>query len=272
MGPAAVVRVRRLEVVLATHNGARYLEAQLWSLWQQDRRPDRLLVFDDCSTDGTEAILRRWTVTHPHWLHRLPPQPQRLGPTAAFNTLLMACRADWIALCDQDDLWFPHRLSKGMAVLEAEEERRGSQMPLLLHSDAALINAQGAPLGSTLWQWLGRKGHSPSLQQLALRNPVTGCTILANRALLDCALPIPPEAVMHDHWLALIAADAHGLISCPEPLIAHRRHNANASGPDWFSSPARLHRKLSQWRAFLRQRREPFKFRKTDQSCRSPRR
>lgn len=255
MGPAAVVRARTLEVVLATHNGAQHLEEQLRSLWQQDRCPDRLLVFDDHSTDGTEAILRRWSVTHPHWLQRLPPQPQRLGPTAAFNTLLTASSAAWIALCDQDDIWLPHRLSRGVALLEAEEERRGSPTPLLLHSDAELINAQGAPLGRTLWQWLGRSGHSPSPLELVLRNPVTGCTVLTNRALLDRALPIPPQAAMHDHWLALIAADAQGLVSCPEPLIAHRRHSANASGPDWRRAPGRLRGKLQQWRA-LRQRRQ----------------
>ena len=245
-----MVRARTLEVVLATHNGAQHLEEQLWSLWQQHRRPDRLLVLDDHSTDGTEAILQRWCAAHPHWLQRLPPQPQRLGPTAAFNTLLTVSSAAWIALCDQDDIWLPQRLSRGVTLLEAEEERRGSQAPLLLHSDAELINAHGESLGCTLWQWLGRSGRSPSPLELALRNPVTGCTILTNRALLDRALPIPPQAVMHDHWLALIAADAQGLISCPEPLIAHRRHNANASGPDWLRTPGRLRGKLQQWRAF----------------------
>ena len=157
-----MVRARTLEVVLATHNGAQHLEEQLRSLWQQDRRPDRLLVFDDRSTDGTEAILQRWSAAHPHWLQRLPPQPQRLGPIAAFNTLLTVSSAAWIALCDQDDIWLPQRLSRGVALLEAEEERRGSQAPLLLHSDAELINTQGEYLGCTLWQWLGRSGRPPT--------------------------------------------------------------------------------------------------------------
>ena len=47
----------QLEVVLATCNGERFLEAQLQSLWEQQLRPQRLLVFDDGSSDATPALL-----------------------------------------------------------------------------------------------------------------------------------------------------------------------------------------------------------------------
>ena len=240
MGPAVVVGPAlqpelepKLEVMLATCNGARFLEAQLHSLWQQQRRPDRLLVLDDGSSDGTTAILQRWHQRHPHWIQPLPSSPQRLGPTQAFGRLLAASSAPYVALCDQDDLWLPQRLSTGLRQLQAAEtlSPRGHQQPLLVHSDALLIDAHGVPMPQRLWQWHRVSSHRPALWQLALRNQVTGCTVLCNRALLDQALPIPPAAVLHDWWLGLIACREGGLLACPQPLLQHRRHSRNASGP-----------------------------------------
>lgn len=241
-----------MEVVLATCNGEEYLEAQLQSLWDQQRRPDRLLVFDDRSTDNTMNTLQQWCRRQPGWLQLLPPQPQRLGPRDAFNHLLQATTAAYVALCDQDDIWRPQRLSRGLELLQREQQQRGADAALLLHSDAELINAQGDSLGQTLWQWLDIRDQRPSQLHLALRNTVSGCTVLVNRALLNQALPIPPQAVMHDHWLALVAQQQRGLITCAEPLIQHRRHSRNASGPlpEHRSQLLRTLGKLRQWQAF----------------------
>lgn len=240
-----------LEVVLATCNGAPFLDAQLRSLWQQQRRLDRLLVLDDGSSDGTAAILQRWHQRHPGWIQLLPPSPQRLGATEAFGRLLAASSAPYVALCDQDDLWLPQRLSTGLRRLQAAETHSplGSQQPLLVHSDALLIDADGVQLPQRLWQWHRVRSHQPALWQLALRNQVTGCTVLCNRALLDQALPIPPAAVLHDWWLGLIACREGGLLACPQPLLKHRRHNRNASGPRTGLQRLRRLRSLAaRWR------------------------
>lgn len=250
-----------VEVVLATCNGEHFLEPQLESLASQSLRPKRVLVYDDCSTDGTVAILQRWALAQPNWIELLPSSSVRLGPIAAFQLLLQNSSAAYVALCDQDDLWLPQRLEQGLALLKTAEDTSpgGSKLPLLLHSDGQLIDAMNRNLNSTLWQWHGASARMPSLRRLALRNQVTGCTILLNRTLLRRALPIPPEAVMHDWWLALIACAYGGLIGCPEVLIKHRRHGANASGPmnnPWIrpiSAWQRLCLIQRQWRA-LKQR------------------
>ena len=101
---AGVVVSTELEVVLASCNGGHFLDAQVQSLWHQQRRPDRLLVFNDDSSDGSAAILERWQQRHPDWIQQIPPSPQRLGPIGAFQRLLQATSAPYVALCDQDDL------------------------------------------------------------------------------------------------------------------------------------------------------------------------
>jgi glycosyltransferase involved in cell wall biosynthesis len=90
-----------LEVVLATYNGADCLEQQLQSLLQQWKQPDRLIVQDDGSTDGTAAILLDWSERHPNWIRQLPPSAQRRGPKTMFSTLLSATTAPYVALSDQ---------------------------------------------------------------------------------------------------------------------------------------------------------------------------
>ena len=232
MGPAALV-IPNVEVLLATWNGAPYLEQQLESLQRQSLKPTRVLMNDDGSTDGTLSILNRWIKAHRGWIKLLAPLHKRLGPTQAFNRLLLASQAPYIALCDQDDVWHIDRLKTGLQQLQATESKSklGQQQPLLLHSDATLIDAQGHQLSRSLWQWHQVNPQHCSLVRLAHKNQVTGCTILCNRSLLQCALPIPNEAVLHDWWLALVACQQHGLIACRQRLIAHRRHGANHSGP-----------------------------------------
>ena len=232
MGPAALV-TPNVDVVLATWNGAPYLEQQLKSLERQSLRPTRVLVHDDGSTDGTLSILDRWIQAHRGWIELLAPLDSRLGPTQAFSRLLLASQAAYIALCDQDDIWSVDRLKVGLSQLQAKEAKSklGQQQPLLLHSDATLIDAQGHQLNHSLWQWHQVNPQNCSLVRLAQRNQVTGCTILCNRSLLQRALPIPNEVVLHDWWLALVACHQHGLIACPQRLIKHRRHGANHSGP-----------------------------------------
>jgi hypothetical protein len=78
-------------------------------------------------------------------------------------------------------------------------------------------------------------GEPPSRDPLAVlltQNFVTGCTVLVNRPLLERALPIPESAVVHDWWLALVAASCGHLLYVDWPTVAYRQHDSNAIGAD----------------------------------------
>ena len=49
------------EVLLATHNGVKYLEEQLDSIASQTIPPRRIIISDDCSSDNTIDLLRSWS-------------------------------------------------------------------------------------------------------------------------------------------------------------------------------------------------------------------
>ena len=71
-------------------------------------------------------------------------------------------------------------------------------------------------------------------QRLISRNEVTGCAMACNRALLEIALPISGQAVMHDWWLALCAGYFGRLAFIPDKLVKYRQHGDNVIGAKSF--------------------------------------
>ena len=225
MGLGALV----IEVVLPTYNGAAYLKEQVDSIHRQTLRPQRLLVRDDGSSDGTQALLAELQQHYGSWLHRLPAE-ENLGCSANVNCLLEASRAPYVALADQDDIWFPEKLAESLELLQRLEQQHGVHLPLLVHSDLELMAADGCRLSSTYVQHQRLDPRQTAPEPLALTNVVTGCTVLVNRALLNQALPIPPEALMHDWWLALVASCFGAIGWLPQPTVMYRQHGGNVLG------------------------------------------
>ena len=257
MGLAAVVSAPPIEVVMAVHNGAAWLEAQVATIAEQSHRPWRLLVLDDGSRDGSGDRLRALERSYGGWLQQLPPQPagQNRGCGASYGALLAATKAPYVALADQDDLWDPGKLALSLESLLAEEAQHGCGQPLLVHTDARVIDAPGGLLAPSWRAWADRSGTPRGLGHLALRNQGMGCTMLLNRACVEAALPIPPEAVLHDWWLALVAYRAGGLRQLPQATLSHRRHGANASqSARCWQLPRRGWAIWRQWRALQRHR------------------
>ena len=111
----------RIAVLLATYQGARYLQAQLDSLAGQRHGDWRLIASDDGSTDGTRDILQRFAADHPNREVTLVHGP-RAGATQNFLRLISHLReGEALAYCDQDDVWLPERLALGAEAIAAEE-------------------------------------------------------------------------------------------------------------------------------------------------------
>lgn len=232
-----------IEVVLPTYNGVLYLEVQLASIHAQILRPARVLLRDDGSSDGTPALIARLQARYGAWLQVLPADGN-LGCTANVNRLLQATTAPYVALADQDDLWLPQKLEQALARMQQLEARHGANTPLLVHSDLELVDGQAQPLGC---RYLQRQRLDPERTDpvdLALTNVVTGCTALLNRALLEQALPIPAEALMHDWWLALVASAFGQIALVDQPGVLYRQHGANVLGAQGLG--------LRYWRQRLR--------------------
>ena len=115
----------KLSIVLAAYNGAETICAQLESILAQTRKPDEVLIFDDCSTDDTVETVRRFAAQHdPDGAIRLIQNEKNQGWRANFMQGFRQAAGDVIFCADQDDVWHKDKLEKMTAVLEQHPEVR----------------------------------------------------------------------------------------------------------------------------------------------------
>lgn len=218
-----------IEVVLPVFNGVAYLEEQIMSIANQSLPPVRLIVRDDGSTDGTKELIDDLCYRYGDWLKVLNSDCN-LGCIENINRLLAATTAPYIALADQDDVWFVDKLERSLQAIRGLEVFSEPEYPLLIHSDLELINAAGVSLNTTYFRRQHLLPSRNTSHEIVFSNVVTGCTILFNRALLQQACPIPQEALMHDWWLALVASAFGRLELLDGVTVKYRQHATNVLG------------------------------------------
>ena len=185
--------------------------------------------------------------------------PKGEGPCANFNALLKMSDGDYVAFSDQDDVWHEEKLAKMMSrMLEAEAER-GRDVPILVFCDSVVTDETLHPMPGTLISRSGvnvRRGLR--FERLLMQNFISGHAMLMNAALRRKVGDIPQDAIMHDYWVALVAA-AFGTISfLNEPLVMYRQHSSQALGAASKCHSAagfrsRLAQNIIQAKAFCRQ-------------------
>lgn len=223
-----------VSVVLCSCNGERWIAASLESIADQTRRPDELIVQDDRSDDGTCRVVEDFARTAPFDV-RLEVNAQRVGSTANFALALARCNGRYIALADQDDVWFANKLECLVGELELDPT------VTMAFSDAELIDESGALMGRRLWdtrmigRTLRRRPVVPE-ELFARRALTTGCTMAVRRRAVAAALPFPDvladdvAPMRHDRWLSLVAAAVGTVRAVSEPLLAFRVHPDQETG------------------------------------------
>jgi len=238
-----------IDVLLGTYNGARYLRAQIESILDQEDVSFRILVRDDGSVDETPAVIEHYKRMRPERVVRVSGS-DHLGAVGNFASLLREAKAPYAALSDQDDVWARHKLRTLLGVMRDLESRHGTGTPLLVHSDLSVVDETLRERHPSFWRYSGFDPRGTSLPRLLIKNTVTGCASLVNRALIELSLPVPQVALVHDYWLALVACAAGHLGIVEEPLVAYRQHARNAIGARSYhlkSLAERLAGGFAQW-------------------------
>ncbi|HYW08502.1 MAG TPA: glycosyltransferase family 2 protein [Longimicrobium sp.] len=217
----------RLEILLSTYNGERYLPELLASLDGQTFHDFRLHARDDGSVDRTVEILDEYARRHPasvaHGGH--------LGVPASFFHLLhdASSEAEFYAFCDQDDVWLPGKLARAVNFLSGTDP----VLPALYCSALTPVNAALEPL-----ILLSRPLRALDFRNALVENCVSGCTVVMNRAArVLLTRSMPRAALMHDQWAYLVVSAFGRLHWDPEPGLLYRQHGHNTVGMPrgWWS-------------------------------------
>jgi glycosyltransferase involved in cell wall biosynthesis len=219
----------RVALILASYNGASWLREQLDSLLQQTHHNWVLYWRDDGSGDGTIAVLEEFSHRAGQGRSvRIDEPTGRLGATGNFLLLLRVVadglgERDVVAFADQDDVWLPQKLERGVAALRAAP----ADEPVLYCARQVLVDEELNALGLSR-PLAQRTGFPAALTQ----NIATGCTMMLNRAAARLvAMSRPSTGTLHDWWAYLLVTAAGGrLIQDDEPVVLYRQHALNLVG------------------------------------------
>ncbi|GKI13712.1 hypothetical protein CE91St44_01970 [Oscillospiraceae bacterium] len=219
-------------VLLSTYNGQRFLPQQLKSVFDQTGDFSiSILVRDDGSTDQTVKILESWMSRYAITLEK----GNNVGVKESFLWLLAhAPKADYYALCDQDDEWTTDKLQRAVKRLA-----RCKTIPAVYYSAQEGIDENGKLLG-----WI-RASQDPKMtfENSFVYNYAPGCAQVFNRALLKKIQQYKIEkCVMHD-MIPLQLAGLFGRIVYDEkPTIRYRQHGQNVTtAKKWSIKKIRQH-------------------------------
>ena len=183
-----------------------------------------MVVSDDNSSDGTLAILRRYAAEWKGARFHIVDGPQK-GFEENYRCLVSRYgrEHDFVAFCDQDDIWDDDKLAIAIAWLKNQGER-----PALFCGRTRYVDQDGAFLRlSPLF------AKPPDMRNALVQSIAGGNTMVMNRAaaLLVATACRDGPIVAHDWWSYLVVTACGGIVRYdPEPHVSYRQHYDNILG------------------------------------------
>ncbi|WP_075657601.1 glycosyltransferase family 2 protein [Pseudochrobactrum sp. B5] len=214
-----------ITILLATYNGAAFLDEQLNTIANQSWNNIDVLASDDGSSDDTLKILEAWKHSWTKGTFRVLKGPQK-GFSENFRHLLCSVENDqtYIAFSDQDDIWHLDKLHNAISKLAAF----GENTPAMYCSRTRLVDIEGKELGlSPLFS------KRPSFENALTQSLAGGNTIVLNAAAFRTVRESVKRTdfVSHDWWCYLFLMGTGGHVYYdPAPQIDYRQHPNNVFG------------------------------------------
>jgi glycosyltransferase involved in cell wall biosynthesis len=209
-------------IAMATYNGEKYLSEQLRSLAEQTELPDELVICDDESNDSTARVVGLFAATAPFPV-RFIRNEQRLGYYENFMKAAGLCTSEYIAFCDQDDVW----LSEKLAV--AHRYIRDTGCTLFQHG-FRLIDAAGNSIQGQSDHWgiegFGRWGIARGMTQVFERSMLSFAPLRA----ISIDHFTGTQVMTHDQWILFINSLMGKVVTAQDVLVHYRQHGQNVMG------------------------------------------
>ncbi|VDG69867.1 glycosyltransferase [Clostridium carnis] len=212
-----------VSILLAVYKpNEEWLVEQLVSLNEQTYENLELLIYDDCPEfPVNEEYFKKYITNFNYALIR---GEKNRGSNMAFEELTQLGNGEFFAYCDQDDIW---ELEKIELMIDKFEED-----VTLTYSDLCIIDENGIKKHNSLKDIRKRivyKSGYDLANGLLMANFVTGCAMIVRKDIAIKAIPFE-ESLVHDQWIAIIAAINGKIQLIDRPLVRYRQHSSNQTG------------------------------------------
>lgn len=217
---------------MATYNGSLYITEQIESILTQTYENWILTISDDGSSDNTVDIIDDYVAKFPQKIRRISSGHSFGNAREHFFWLMQKCTADYICLCDQDDVWKANKLELFVNAMRELEIANGYESPLLVFSDLQVVDEQLHTLHPSIMQLQQQKAEIADYRELLFKNVANGNAMMLNAPLARLAsrCKSPFDTIMHDWWIAIIAARFGKIAYIDETTILYRQHSGNDVG------------------------------------------
>ncbi|WP_230132237.1 glycosyltransferase [Clostridium neonatale] len=213
-----------VSILLAVYKpNEKWLIEQLVSLNEQSYNNLELLVYDDCPEHPVNEELFNSNITN--FSFKIIRRLENKGSNIAFEELTRVGNGEYFAYCDQDDIWEKDKISLMM-------EKFDEEYVTLVCSDLSIIDENSKKTHESIRDIRKRiiyKSGYGLAKDLLISNFVTGCAMIVRKDIAIKAIPFLDELV-HDQWIAIIAALNGKIEFIDKQLIRYRQHSNNQTG------------------------------------------
>ena len=230
---------KTISVVIATYNGSAFIREQLESVIGQSFKPIEIVVADDGSTDRTLEIVKSVAAGSSVPV-AIKVNNTNLGFRDNFLNAALSAKGDFVAFCDQDDIWDREKLERVAAYFG------NPNISMIVHAAASLDQSTGKLVKFT--QGIQRTGVKPPLSYDPWLT-FFGFSIVFRRELLHLAdidgrfrdFIVPKEKIAHDRWIVFLGQVVGETAELNLPLVTYRQHATNLFGDGRRSHKAQAH-------------------------------
>lgn len=207
----------KISVIVSVYNGSKYIKKTLDSILSQSMKDLEVLVVDDGSTDDSAKIIKSFEDSRVKYFY----QKNSGSPAGPRNLAITKSTGEFIAFCDQDDIWYPEKLEKQIQTYEkcVEKERVG-----VVFSSADLIDENDRKIAVNRTVFDGYVEPAESNRRLLCGDFIIACSAVVPRSMFDefGKLDESLKGVDdYDMWLRITTK--YGLLAISEPLCAWRQ-------------------------------------------------
>lgn len=226
----------KVDILVATYKpNIAFLEQQIESILNQTHKNIHIIISDDCSEDEkVEKILKQYAQKDERISFYV--QEKNLGYIRNFEFLLKQSKANYVAFCDQDDIWDKEKIEKTLEKLKQKDVD-------LVYCNARHINEKNELIHSNYFQYKNMPLVKGKNKILAISRYLgLGCSQVFTASVREKMLPYTNLVMAHDWLASFVASEGKGVDYIEEPLFSYRLHTENVFGG------RSLQQNISRWK------------------------